>query len=504
MKPIAWRFAAALGALLAVAALPAATAAQDAAAPEEVRTEAPGFGGYTGTATASPVTMRMFDPTIPIPVDPGQPQLEGTLQHTSASLTSGPTSRAVASSVWPGAAFGDGFSTICECEQQWFVRAEASYPGGEPQAEQVLPTGGGMTVVARGLDVEARAVAGESPSAEVLGYGDMTSTSTATVRDGQAVSTTDTSAEGIALLGGVITMESVHTALSATSDAVTAATTGATTVSGLAIAGNGYAFDQGGLRPMESGTPRGSVLPLPLVVPGAEQLRDQMGIEVELMPHVETVNGADAAREAGGVRVTITTRSLASALGDVPLSDVLGQLPAEAQGEIYTFLAAAPRIELVFGRAAVRAAATTPIQITAVAPPPPFAPPPPTPAAPGAGARPGPPASSAAAPPPAPPSGAPIPGPATVPAGGGGVSTAPVPSSSDGALAPALPATLATSGAPAMFAGTAPVLVALALVAGAGAAKALGGLTALAFGGVAGPACSRGAVQRVPDLRSQD
>jgi hypothetical protein len=350
-------------ALFALMALPLGAVAQEeqGADPAGSASDPEGMGGYNVNASGAPVSMLVYEPVFPIPVDPGEPHMEGTLSYTATRLANGPQARALSSSIWPGTAFGDGFATICECDEDWFVRADARYPDGEQEVEQALPTGGGMRAAANGVDVVSTAQAGESPNEEAMVYGDMRSRSTSTVEDAVAIATADSRVQEISLLGGVITIESVRTKLTATSDMASAATEGRTKIDGLVIGGYGYAVDEDGLRPVEEDEPQEGIVPLPSEeAPGEAELSEHLGIEVELVPHEEEITDADARRKAGGLRVSIDTATIKDS---AQWNDIVGALPPELAVHFAAVLALGPQIDFVFGRAEVHAAATEPIDL---------------------------------------------------------------------------------------------------------------------------------------------
>lgn len=464
-------------ALLAVA-LPGLAGAQEG---EQIRTEVEGIYGYNASVHGSPFSILFFERVIPIPTDPGEPQFEMTYAHTSTRLLTGPQARALASSVWPGPALGDGFSTVCQCPQHWPARAEATYPGGEQRAEQTAPGGGGMTASALGLDVVAHADTSDPAAPEAAATGKFRSTSISTVRDGVNIATVDASAEDVSMLGGTITFDSVRTTLRATSDGQVAATQGKTEVSGLTIAGQGYTVDENGLRPVQDGDGGETLVPLPSTPPGADQLREQLGIEVELAAHDEQVEGASARRSAGGLRITVDTNVLRSR---VPLRDIIAPLPEEVRLEIEPLVQLSPRTVYIFGRGAVAAAASPPFTFDAPPPPPPAAVPPSLPGSSGdiglptsPGLTSSPPLSSA----PPTTAGEPVPQ----------VAAPPVPATTSGGL-------------PELFGGLPIGLVLLGLGATGLGARGLSGLTGAALAAGGGGLCSRGAVKGVPDLRTSE
>lgn len=450
-----------------------------AAVQEDIRTEAEGLGGYVSEASGTPMTVRFFEQTIPVPTDPGEPQGEATTAFTRTVLNTGPTARALASSVWPGPALGDGFATVCGCPEEWRIKADARYPEG-PFEDQQEANGSGMSAVARGLDVAAWAESTQSPNAENADYGSVSSRSTSTVLDGQVVSRADASTEDVALLGGIITIDSVRTVLEATSDGTTAATSGQTEVNGLTIAGQGYTVDENGLQPVQDEQP-GSGLGLPATgLP--PDVHEALGIDARVVQHEEAVDGADARRTAGGLIITVDTTVLKSALtGPLPIAEAIGVLPEDLQVQLFPFLGLGPTIQFVFGAAEVRAAATPPFELPLLPPPPP---PPPA-----VDLPPPPPASSQVFG--APPTTALFDQPLAQPA-------APAPAVAPPQQPVAAPLTL-----PEPFGGIPPAAWALWLALVGLAAYLMPYLTERAMGAAAGAFCDRGAPRGVPHLRGE-
>lgn len=488
----------------------------NATAAQKIRTDPGDLPGYTLEAKASPLSMLLYEPVAPVPVDPGEPHGEGSLSYTSAELETGPVSRAVASSFWPGSAMGDGFATICdqitnnpqapkewrqECNEEYRLKTDARYPSSkqfpEEDKQQVEPLGAGMLSSALGLDTYALASSSESPNADALALGNARSRSDTTVEKNTAISTVVSSAEDVSIGGGVIQFKSVKTELKATSDAKKGKATGVTEVQGLVIGGQGYTIDSKGLRPVQDGKKGDSEAPLPQM-PGREEMRKQLGIDIWIAKHKTEVVGADASREAGGLHISIRTAVLKNAVTEnVPVDDILKELPKEfdeLKAHLASLRALAPQIDYVFARGEVRAAGSEGIDLSFPQPPPP---PPPV-----------------AQPPPATTSTPPVasvstgmtggtPGTPAVPAvpGTSGAQSPAIPSAVPAAT-PAVVANQAGVQLPAMFGGLPPGLVAAGLVLSALGGKALAALTPMAMAGVTGALCDRGALRKVPNLRS--
>ena len=491
-----------------------------AGAAAKVRTDPGKLPGYTATATGSPLSMLLYEEVIPVPVDPGEPHGEGSLSYSRSKLETGPVSRGVASSFWPGAAVGDGFATLCdqvtnrpenpegqECEEEYRVKADARWPASKQfpkeDSEQIKELGAGMFASALGLDTFARASSSESPNEEALGLGNARSRSDTTVLKNEVVATTVASAEDVKIGGGVISIDSVKTELLASSDAKKGKTSGVTKVNGLVIGGQGYTIDEKGLRPIQGGKPGEGTGKFP-AMPGAGEMNKQLGIQVELLKHKETVTKeADATRSAGGLRISIRTEVLKKALTDnIPVDDVLGQLPEETDPitiQLAALFSLAPQIDFIFGRGTVRAAGSEGNDfnfppLPTLEEPPPLEPPAET-----TGGTAGTPAVSTD----------------TAPTGGGGGS-APAPDlapADNGGGGPAVPSAqepvaageaqlAAAPELPDFFGGLPPGMVAVGLGLAALGGKALAGLTGAAMAGVSGALCDRGALRKIPNLRS--
>lgn len=127
------------------------------------------FGGFSADASAAPVKIELYEPTIPIPATP---QLELEMAYTTVEADSG-SSMARASWLWPGDPVGEGFKTFVEQlglppqlgAKGYPVQVNAGQPSGEKsQADEPFP---GTVMRAQAATGTTLAQAGYSPDGKV-------------------------------------------------------------------------------------------------------------------------------------------------------------------------------------------------------------------------------------------------------------------------------------------------------------------------------------------------
>ncbi|MCW2774005.1 MAG: hypothetical protein JWN91_2331 [Nocardioides sp.] len=159
-------FAVAAGALVG-AVLPVSASAPAQGADE------PAFSGFSAVASAAPVKIEIYEPTIPIPATP---QLEFEMAYTTVEADSG-SSMGRASWLWPGDSVGEGAKTVIEnlglpeelsgplAAQGYPVQVNANQPSGEAtQADEPFP---GTVMRASAGDKKTVAQVGYSPDSQV-------------------------------------------------------------------------------------------------------------------------------------------------------------------------------------------------------------------------------------------------------------------------------------------------------------------------------------------------
>lgn len=262
-------------AVLGLAVSPAAVAQEPPAGPlgEDL------FGSYALEARGQGVQTRYeIEGLLP----GGTPVLDFGLPEALARFSSGPTGYGVASLAYPGGLIVNLPSLVEQSggggdTPPYPIKEEAFFPTGPTEAGGTQPGGAAQRVLTgeRGVEVLATFPAIDAPPAVKIG-----SISTAvrsSIEEGKAVSRTRVVASDIAVLGGVLTIESVVTDLVAVHDGNGGTTAGGTTASGVKFLGLDAALTGEGLvlqeaPPVEGpGAPLGGIL-TPIIPPAGEAL----------------------------------------------------------------------------------------------------------------------------------------------------------------------------------------------------------------------------------------
>jgi hypothetical protein len=443
---------------------------------EDIRTDTT-LGGFSVAVDAAPFKVLLDDPSIPIPRPEDSPIIEADPSYTAANLDTGPNSRAIGSTLWPGNLLGEGLTQVAPGAPPYPVKAEARYPD-KPFTSQAQDNGTFMNASAMGLDVVGTAQGAPRDIAGQVALGGISSKSAATVLEGVAQGISTSRVSDIDLLS-VIHVGSVSTSVITKSDGKKPVSSGATTVSGLSIAGQPFTVDDTGLHagPATTGLPGLTV----------DQLK-AAGIVVDGVLQERTATADTATRTARGLRITIDTGPFKAAVAPVtgalrgPLGQVISQIPDPRRSYLFYLLNATPRITFVLGAGSSTSAATLPISFS-FPPPPAF-----------------PPAIGGGLPPPAGGSGGVPPGafPVVQP-------PQPLPGTEPVTVTPQSPVLTpqASSGSPAdPFHGIAVGwLLAAAVVAGFGGWGLLRVQGLALAGSLLGPGCRLGAPSSLPDLR---
>lgn len=245
------------------------------------------MNGLTGQAGSDGIGLTFGDPTTqPYPIAAGQ------LAHTEASMTTGPTGYALASTAWPGPLVANAGSLVVllggpseAAQLNYRGRAEA-FSAGPNDTE--LP---GMRAHAAEGVAEATAGAQDVETAPGAATGDVATASRAVFEGGVLTATSHCTASDLGF-GDSVHIGSVRTEANATSDGDTAGSGGRTVVSGLTIAGQAAEVDEEGVRFVD-----------PITAPVGEQILAQMGMELFVSSPRTATDGASSSYRSGALVV---------------------------------------------------------------------------------------------------------------------------------------------------------------------------------------------------------
>jgi hypothetical protein len=350
----------------------------------------PDFSGFSTRATATPLKVEVYEPAIPIPAEP---QAEFDFSYTRVDGASGPISAARASALWPGDSVGEGWKTVGEAlgmpdtltKDGYPEQVNAESPGDTTQASQEpfpgvvarvsasdqkaiakvgYSSGGDVqedqpddaaaqdplsALVTGDLSALGGAITGSSggsaddpstgsplgPLAVLVDAGAMHSVSS-TDYSGGAVLARSTSRLGeISLVAGLVKLTGVEVAATTTSNVGTGAKSNYHIhIGGMTIAGQPYSIGPDGI---ERG---GSTTPMPGLPSDPADALKALGISIE-MPKPEVLSeGAEGGVNARGLKITIDTQPLRAKLPELPLGELVNQLP-DAAAQLKSLLLAA-------------------------------------------------------------------------------------------------------------------------------------------------------------------
>lgn len=375
----------------------------------------PAYGGFSTVATASPLKLEVFEPSIPIPTEP---QFEMDFSYTRVLGDSGPSTSARASAMWPGPAIGEGLKTFGQqlnlppqlTDGGYPVQVNSEFPGDPSQASsEPFP---GMVQRVNATDKKTTAKAGYTGSGDLaegdsgdgsatpapspldgLSKGDfsglgsaltgtksgsnedpaqtnpmgslsmlidfdgMTSVSSTSYDDDKVVATATSRIGELRLLLGMIKLTGINVVTKVTSTVDgPAKTSQVVDVGGMTIAGQKFSYGPDGF------TAAGSTTPVPGMPTQASDLLKMLGVQIEVPKPEVTQDGVGARIDAEAVRITLDTKPLRSKLPLLPLDPVVNNLPDMGQGNILKGMLLSlntfsPRLVLHLGQAS--AAATT-------------------------------------------------------------------------------------------------------------------------------------------------
>jgi hypothetical protein len=291
------------------------------------------LGGYAGSAEAAIVRIGIFEPAIPIPAEP---QVDAGIGFARATTATGPSSRALASYLWPGDAVGDGLGVLLGNEAlDYPVKTSSSYPATDtsPAHNAVqINDGNGMSTAADGETTRATVVGlGLGNGVGGLGSGlctllesctqsapevdlpdpvaaaatveNLKSESAVVLKSKTVTATAHSVASGISILGGLITVDGLDLSSESTSDAVTGTARGTSKITGLKVLGQDVALGD----PVSLG---GS----PSAPPELPDALGQLGITIDYLQNQKAETGAAGSLDAQGLTITVDVARLRNLL----------------------------------------------------------------------------------------------------------------------------------------------------------------------------------------------
>lgn len=351
------------------------------------------LGGYTASAAAAVVRVQIFEPSLPIPANP---QIDATIGFARSNTGLGPSSRALASYLWPGDTLGDGLGTLAGNDNfDYPVKVNSKYPATDvaPAHNTVqLTDGNGMTTsaddtttqstvtvleagpnLASGLGSGLCALLKQScpapaaPKFELPGALSTVATvdtarsqSTVVLKGDTITASARTKVSGLSLLAGLITIDGVDMTAIASSNGEKSTTDGAAKVTGLRVAGQGV--DVG--NPVDLGGSKTQAPKVPIDL-------SAVGITVEYLKVTRTASGASGGLSSEGLTITIDASKLSKLLGTNaltgPLGTLLEQIP-NAGPLLSGLLKLGSKIVITIGDVRSAATASPPYVVTPLGP----------------------------------------------------------------------------------------------------------------------------------------
>jgi hypothetical protein len=309
------------------------------------------LGGFTVAGLAEAVTAQYEQPNFPLPATPSLEFDEG---YASTTDNFGPSGTATASSLYPGQVVANAGPELALLvpgaplppAPVWPVQATSEYPQAPNSGSTDQPgvnmdatstTNGNTATATLGDDASTAGSNGADPTQQatsgsgnplagsslIVGIGNMSATSSSQAPAASANSQASATDAGISILGGFITIGSVTSTATATSDGTTGKVTGSTQVQNMDIAGEQVSVDANGISAAGQSTP----LAVPISTINADL--SQLGISISLTNPTDTVTGASAARTLDGLKISIDLKTL-----DSPLNMVAGLLPASLTSQL--------------------------------------------------------------------------------------------------------------------------------------------------------------------------
>jgi hypothetical protein len=355
------------------------------------------LGGYTAVATATVIHLEVFEPVIPIPATP---EGDFSIGYTASTVDSGPSSRALASYLWPGPVIGDGFEQLTGKPGSVYpVQVDSRYPAtpSAPAKNTIqLTDGNGMTTSTDGNTTDADVTGlgiknggtnllgglgtglsglGQAPKssstsgttaatvtppvalpvpsglADLVTASNLTSHSRTKVGNSSVTSTATAAASDVNILGGLLGLTGIKVTSTVTSDGTKSTSTGSATIGGIKILGVPLALGSAGISVGSSG------FTLPAIPAALTNLLSQFGVSFKVSPVVKSISGPSASFAAQALVISIDTGPLKAALNG-PLGALVNLLGSQAATQLAPLIQLKPKLVIELGDISTTASAS--------------------------------------------------------------------------------------------------------------------------------------------------
>jgi len=293
------------------------------------------LGGFTVNSVAEAVTAQYEQPNFPVPATPSLEFDEG---YAATSDNYGPSGSATASSLYPGQVVANAGPELgllvpgvpLPPAPVWPIQAAAEYPQ-TPNSSSTDQPGVNMDASSTANGNNASATIGDDApeagsngadpagvapsgsgnplagSSAIFGVGGMSATSSSLAPSTTASAEASATDTGISVLGGLITIGSVTSTASATSDGNNGKVAGSTVVQNMNIAGEAVTVDANGI------SAAGQSTPLSLPISSINTVLSELGISITATNATDKVSGPTASRTLDGLKITIDLKTLDNA-----------------------------------------------------------------------------------------------------------------------------------------------------------------------------------------------
>jgi hypothetical protein len=291
-------------ALLCGAAAVLASAALGSSSQPAHALDAPGSGffGYTLLAQGSGMQMTEDEPSAN-----SHPEADSEVPYSQVSLTSGPVGYALSSAAWPGALAANAGSLIllvnsgAPSQVKMLndpVRAEARTGGETSTVTNDSVPGVTMTATVLPGKVSAASVIDGGQAGTTVGFGTTTSKSSAVLSAASATTTADSAVKDISLASGVVTIGSVVSHATGTTNGTVVSGAGRTVVTGLKVANVPVSVDDKGVTVASSSSPID-----PVAVDTVNSALASMNLRIALSKPSSARSGGSISYDAGSLVV---------------------------------------------------------------------------------------------------------------------------------------------------------------------------------------------------------